>query len=59
MTEQSAEIEVRHCRSCGKPIYWGTTAAGKRCPFDVIEGEATTVSHFATCPDAKKWSKKK
>lgn len=49
---------VMPCRSCGQSVYWGFTAKGKRCPYDVVDGEATTVSHFTTCPDAKQWSKR-
>jgi hypothetical protein len=56
-TDQWAETEIRACRSCGRPIYWGVTATGKRCPYDVVDGVATTVSHFATCPDANSWRK--
>jgi hypothetical protein len=41
------------CRSCGAPITWGLTAAGKRCPFN-----PDGTSHFGTCPDAKTWTKK-
>jgi hypothetical protein len=49
---------VERCRSCAAPIYWSTTDAGKRCPFDVVADEPTRVSHFATCPDAKQWGRK-
>lgn len=40
------------CRSCGAPVIWGYTKAGKRCPFD-----PDGTSHFATCPQAKTWTK--
>jgi hypothetical protein len=49
---------VTECRSCRAPVYWGFTKNGKRCPFDVVKGQPTETSHFATCPDAKTWSKK-
>ncbi len=49
---------MEHCRSCGAPVMWGKTKSGKWCPFDVQNGEKTEVSHFTTCPDASKWSKK-
>jgi hypothetical protein len=45
----------RYCRSCGAEIWWGKTAAGKRCPFDIAEGKHTAVSHFSTCPQAGSW----
>lgn len=63
--------DVQKCRSCGKPIIWVETSAGKKMPLDakpekrfVIgskSGKAhlldTHLSHFATCPDAGKWRK--
>jgi len=48
---------VTSCRSCGRKIYWSLTERGRRCPYDVGEqGEATRISHFATCPQAREWS---
>jgi len=47
-----------HCRSCGALIWWGLSKAGKPCPFNVVDGERTEVSHFTTCPDASRWSKR-
>ncbi len=52
--DQTARIQA--CRSCGKPIWWGKTAAGKSCPFDVVGRERTAVTHFSTCKDANDWS---
>lgn len=50
---------VTTCRSCNAPVYWGFTARGKRCPFNVGEdGVATEISHFTTCPQAGRWSKR-
>jgi hypothetical protein len=49
---------VTTCRSCRAPVYWGYTAKGKRCPYDVVDGAATEISHFATCPQAKQWTKR-
>lgn len=43
------------CRSCGAPVYWGVTAAGKRVPISVATGE----SHFKDCKDAKSWTKRR
>lgn len=41
---------VAACRSCGAPVLWVTTAAGRKAPYD-RDGR----SHFATCPQAKAW----
>lgn len=49
---------VKPCKSCNAPVYWGFTAKGKRCPYDVVDGEATEASHFTTCPQANGWSKR-
>ena len=46
---------ITACRSCGAEIYWGVTAAGRRVPISV----ATGTTHFADCPDAKRWTKRK
>jgi hypothetical protein len=63
------------CRSCGKRIFWITTANHKLMPVDcaVPGGREPTpsekglhqgmhglgVSHFATCKQADQWRKKK
>lgn len=41
------------CKSCGAPIVFKTTAAGKKAPYDVETG----VSHFQTCPHAEQYRK--
>ncbi len=41
------------CRSCGEPIAWVITDAGKRMPVELSSRE----SHFARCPQATKWRK--
>jgi hypothetical protein len=53
-----AAARIQHCRSCGALVWWGKTAAGKPCPFDVVDGARTAVTHFSTCPQAKDWSKR-
>jgi hypothetical protein len=53
-----ATAPVTQCRSCGALIWWGRTAAGKRCCFDVVDGARTAITHFSTCPDARGWSKR-
>jgi hypothetical protein len=63
------------CRSCGASITWYELTSGKRHPFDGeptyvrtaqadgrLVGEIDTsfcTSHFATCPDAKDWRRRK
>jgi hypothetical protein len=62
------------CRSCDAPITWFELVSGKRHPFDgdpvyvqTEHDQAThrligqidqAESHFATCPQAKSWSRK-
>jgi hypothetical protein len=41
------------CRSCGAPVLWVITAAGKKMPLN-----RDGTSHFANCPEADKWRKK-
>lgn len=68
----SEQIRQRHpfevpCRSCGKPVVWFRTKAGKRMPVDAETTKPTDaehqldlgrhVSHFSTCPEADKWRK--
>ena len=47
--------DVDKCKSCGAPIYWQRTQAGRWCPIDWPSGE----SHFKTCPQASRWSSNK
>lgn len=59
-----AHAEVATCRSCGRAIVWATTGAGKAIPLSlatVVErgGQKYALSHFADCPDAKDWSRKR
>ena len=44
--------------SCGAKIKWFITPKGKRMPVDVFESGAVD-SHFATCPNAEQFRKKK
>lgn len=59
--------QISKCKSCGADIGWGITKAGKKMPFDAdktfqrcFERNANyfVISHFGTCPDAAKFSKK-
>jgi hypothetical protein len=55
------------CRSCNAPIFWLKTAAGKTMPVnaestwpgDLEYDSERHTSHFSTCPDAAKWSRKR
>lgn len=46
------------CKSCGALIYWDTTANRKICPYNIVDGKQTTVSHFTTCDNPKRFSGK-
>ena len=55
---------VQTCDSCGAQIVWTRTRNKKPIPLSVAtierrEGIAYALSHFADCPDAKGWSKKR
>lgn len=58
--------EPQHCRSCGHPIVWLGTRAGKAMPVDaetVQPGDdrldlTRHRSHFASCPQAARWRKR-
>jgi ssDNA-binding Zn-finger/Zn-ribbon topoisomerase 1 len=39
------------------PVVWGRTRQGKRCPYNVVEGQPTQESHFLNCPHSRAWSK--
>jgi hypothetical protein len=55
------------CKSCGKEIVYLRTAAGKIMPVDRETTDAADeyfdqerhTSHFATCPDAERFRKKR
>lgn len=55
------------CKSCNALIAWLRTPAGKTIPVDyatiqpgdVEYDKARHMSHFGTCPQASKWSRKK
>lgn len=55
------------CRACGASIHWLKTSTGRTMPVDsatVVEADThfespRHVSHFATCPEADRFRKKK
>lgn len=60
------------CRSCGTPLKWIKTPAGKNMPVNITSREeriamvggvgvvsTTYVCHFVTCPDAGKFRRAK
>lgn len=59
-------LEPQACTSCGAPIIWLRTVAGKQAPCEVRRLSVTTTdgrtvlgheSHFAHCPEAAKHRK--
>ncbi len=58
-----ADIVPSRCRSCDAPIYWAETANHKLCPYNIARDEegnpSVGTSHFATCPDANRWTRKR
>jgi len=44
------------CRACGEDIFWVKTKNGKLMPMNFNELKQT---HFATCPEADKFRKRK
>lgn len=62
-------IEINTCRSCGAVIIWLLTKTGKSMPVDassvqaqkgalIYDPEKGHISHFSTCPQAKRWKRK-
>ncbi len=55
--KSGASALVKPCKLCGAPLYFGFTEAGKRNPYDVVDGQPTRTSHFTTCPNVADWRK--
>lgn len=57
--------QLSTCRSCGAAICWTHTDSGARVPLDMKtvralpDGRSVAVTHFADCPEADGWRKKK
>ena len=47
------------CRACGAQIAFVRTAAGRQAPMNVEDGFVTGVSHFATCPQANRFTRRR
>lgn len=57
------DAQPEACRSCGMPIVWGMTTAGKMIPLSLRtveerEGIKFVLSHFSDCPHAREWSRR-
>jgi hypothetical protein len=66
--KQARRLSMRKCAGCGAEIKWVKTKAGKRMPVNVElktivteDGEVVRgyESHFATCPKADDFRKRK
>jgi len=58
------ELKIQKCRSCGADVYWiGNKIVDVQKKVIILPATGETISghesHFATCPDAGKWRKKK
>jgi len=58
------DAEESRCRSCGAPIVWIVTTAGRRMPLDLAsveerEGKRYAESHFVACPQRREWRRSK
>lgn len=63
--------EVRPCRACKAPIFFAPSPAGKMIPIDaapekrivirdgVAHVESTFTAHFATCPEAEQFRRRR
>jgi hypothetical protein len=47
-------INLARCQGCGQPIAWARTPAGRSAPLD-----RDGVSHFATCPEADRFRRRR
>jgi hypothetical protein len=54
-----AHARVQHCKACGALIWFGYTNAGKRCPFDVVDGARTAITHFSTCKNVRQFTRER
>lgn len=50
------DAPIQRCRVCPAQIWFGRTAAGRSCPFDVVDGERTAITHFSTCLNVRRFT---
>lgn len=58
---------ITACRSCGREVVWLATATGRRMPVnadtvkedDAVFDPKAHTSHFADCPQADAWRKRR
>jgi hypothetical protein len=51
---------IETCRGCHQNMEMWETPAGKRIPMDPMpEDESPAISHFATCPQASRFRRRK
>lgn len=58
-----ADAQAVACKSCGMPIVWTHTAAGRALPLSVAtveerDRERFALSHFVDCPHGRDWSRR-
>jgi hypothetical protein len=56
--------ELEHCKSCGAQIVWARTQNDRMIPLSLAtvqtrDGVQWLLPHFADCPHAKEWSRKR
>lgn len=59
-------MQIKHCRACDAPIVFFKTASGRAIPIDAatvkpgdqLYDPGRHVSHFKTCTDPKRFSRK-
>lgn len=50
---------LRRCEACGQKLAFVRTASGKAAPMEIdADGNVTTVNHFTTCPEARRFSRR-
>lgn len=62
--EVPEDSEIEECRSCNAQVVWGLTKNRRAIPLSIAtivrrNGKAYALSHFADCPHARDWSRKK
>lgn len=58
-TEPGRVLVRRRCRACGRPLAFVVLPSGRAAPMEVApDGTVTDVNHFATCPQARRFSRR-